>query len=57
MMTKTKVKRSILDAVHETARGLHSPGLIDKRRMDHYDTLCLTPVSGPEKNRALGGSP
>ena len=44
MTTKTKAKRPILDAMHETARDLHSAGLIDTRRMRHYDALCLAPV-------------
>jgi len=55
MTTKTKVKRPILDAVHETARDLHSAGLIDTRRMRHYDALCLAPVPeySSKKIRAL----
>jgi putative transcriptional regulator len=35
--------RSILAAMHETASDLHKIGLIDKRRMAHYDALCLPP--------------
>ena len=42
---KRRVSTSpILDAVHETARDVHSAGFIDKRRMRDYDALCLTPV-------------
>lgn len=44
MTTKVKNRSSILDAVHETAKDLHKAGFIDKRRMKHYDALCLTPV-------------
>lgn len=44
MATKIKTRSSILDAVHETAKDLHRAGFIDKRRMKHYDALCLTPV-------------
>jgi hypothetical protein len=33
MTTKTGAKNRILDAVHETARDLHTAGFIDKRRM------------------------
>jgi len=40
----------ILDAVHETARDLHAAGLITKRRMKEYDSLCLVPV--PEYSSA-----
>jgi len=45
----------ILEAVHETARGLHSSGLIDKRKMREYDALCLPPINGfsSSKIRAL----
>jgi putative transcriptional regulator len=38
-----KLNRSILAAMHETAGDLHDAGLIDKRRMAHYDALCLLP--------------
>ena len=45
MSTKTPKTRSrILDAVHETARDLHSAGLVSKRRMKDYDSLCIVPV-------------
>jgi len=39
----SKLDNHILAAVHETARGLHRAGLIDKRRMARYDALCLPP--------------
>lgn len=44
MTTKTKTKSRILEAVHETASGLHRLGFIDKRKMRKYDVLCLEPV-------------
>lgn len=55
MTTKTRAKSRILDAVHETARDLHSAGFIDKRRMREYDALCLAPIPeySSEKIRAL----
>jgi putative transcriptional regulator len=55
MTAKTKGSSRILDAVHETARDLHSAGFIDKRRMREYDALCLVPVPdySSEKIRAL----
>lgn len=31
-------------SIHETAEGLHSAGLMDKRTMREFDELCLTPV-------------
>jgi len=44
MSTKPKGTSPILAAVHETARGLHEAGLVSKRRMKDYDSLCLVPV-------------
>jgi putative transcriptional regulator len=35
--------KQILAAMHETAHGLYRGGLIDKRRMAHFDALCLPP--------------
>jgi len=50
----SELDNSILAAVHETARGLHRIGLIDKRRMAHYDALCLPPPDyGAENIKAL----
>lgn len=49
-MTKRKSKSPILEAVHETAADLHRLGFIDKRKMQAYDTLCLSPV--PEYDAA-----
>ena len=51
-----KQYRSLLMAsVHETAEGLHSAGIVDKRTMREFDDLCLTPVQPlrPEEIRAL----
>lgn len=55
MSTKTPKTSRILDAVHETARDLHSAGLISKRRMKDYDSLCLVfvPEYSSETIRAL----
>ena len=44
MSTRTKGTSPILAAVHETARDLHEAGLVSKRRMKDYDSLCLVPV-------------
>ncbi len=38
-MATTKRKSRILEEMHETARGLHTVGLIDKRRMREFDAL------------------
>ncbi len=55
MATKRKATSRILKTVHETARGLHNAGFIDKRRMKEYDALCLAPVPdySSKKIRAL----
>jgi len=43
MATQPKPASRILEAVHETAADLHKLGLIDSRRMQSFDTRCLTP--------------
>ncbi len=42
-MTK-KYQSDALDALHETARGLHRIGLIDAKTMRDFDASCLTTV-------------
>ena len=52
-MSADKAKKEtsrILEAVHETARDLHAAGVISKRRMKEYDSLCL--ISVPEQRSA-----
>ena len=44
MTAKPKPRSKILEAVHETARDLHTAGFIDLRSMRSYDALCLDPV-------------
>jgi putative transcriptional regulator len=39
-----KYSSSVMASVHETAEGLHSAGIIDKKTMREFDGLCLTPV-------------
>jgi putative transcriptional regulator len=55
MKTKVRLPSLIFEAVHETAQDLHSAGFIDKRRMQHYDALCLDPIPpySSERIRAL----
>ncbi|MCO4320950.1 helix-turn-helix domain-containing protein [Aliidiomarina quisquiliarum] len=45
----------ILKAVHDTAKGLHEVGAMDKTTMRKFDALCLTTLHEftPEKVRAL----
>jgi putative transcriptional regulator len=42
-------------AIHETAEGLHSIGLMDKQTMRKFDDACLTPARplSPEEIRSL----
>jgi len=54
MATKTRKSR-LLEEMYETARGLHEIGLIDKRRMREFDTLCkldIEPLS-PQQIKSL----
>ncbi|MFA6008873.1 MAG: helix-turn-helix domain-containing protein [Desulfobacteraceae bacterium] len=39
-----KKKSRILDEMLETASDLHRSGFIDKRAMDRYNALCISPV-------------
>ena len=43
-----KTKSSILEAVHETAQGLHKAGVMDQVTLREFDRLCLPPI-GPLK--------
>ena len=54
MATKTRSSR-ILDEMHETARGLHGAGLISKRRMAEFASLCHLDVREmtPEEIKVL----
>ena len=40
----SKTKSSILQAVHETANGLHAAGVMDQVTLRELDRLCLPPV-------------
>jgi putative transcriptional regulator len=39
-----KTKSAILEAVHETAKGLHNAGVMDQITMRGFDRLCLPPI-------------
>lgn len=36
--------KSILEVVHESAKGLYDAGIIDVTTMHEFDTMCLPPV-------------
>ncbi|MDB5495404.1 MAG: putative DNA-binding protein [Phenylobacterium sp.] len=50
-----KAESDILATVHESVKGLHKVGLVDKATMREFDAMCLTPVTpmAPEEIRAL----
>lgn len=39
-----KTKSAILEAVHDTARGLHKAGVMDQVTLREFDRLCLPPI-------------
>lgn len=39
-----KRKSAILEAVHETAKGLHKAGVMDQITLRDFDRLCVPPV-------------
>lgn len=39
-----KTKSPILEAAHETAKGLHQAGVMDQVTLREFDRLCLPPV-------------
>jgi putative transcriptional regulator len=40
-----KTKSAILEAVLETARGLHKAGAMDQLTLREFDRLCVPPVT------------
>ena len=38
------MEKSILDVVHESAKGLYDAGIVDSITMHEFDVLCLTPI-------------
>jgi putative transcriptional regulator len=50
-----KTKSAILEAVHETAKGLCDAGVMDQITMREFDRLCLSPIEHlqPEEIRKI----
>ncbi len=50
-----KKKSAILEAVHDTAKGLHRAGVIDQVTLREFDRLCLMPIKclEPEKIKQI----
>lgn len=40
-----KTKSAILEAVHETVRGLHKAGVMDQLTLREFDRQCVPPVT------------
>lgn len=38
------MKKSILDVVHGSAKGLYDAGIVDVTTMHEFDVLCLPPI-------------
>jgi len=50
-----KTKSPILEAVHDTAKGLHKAGVMDQVTLREFDRLCLPPVQSlkPEQIKQI----
>lgn len=50
-----KKKSAVLEAVHDTAKGLHAAGVMDQVTLREFDRLCLPPVKPlqPEEIRHI----
>jgi putative transcriptional regulator len=50
-----KTKSPILEAVHDTAKGLHKAGVMDQVTLREFDRLCLPPVESlkPEQIKQI----
>jgi putative transcriptional regulator len=46
-----KKKSAILEAVHETATGLHDAGVMDRVTLREFDRLCLPPIETLEPGK------
>lgn len=49
------MKKSILDVVHGSAKGLYDAGIIDSTTMHEFDAMCLPPIKlfTPQEIKAL----
>jgi putative transcriptional regulator len=50
-----KTKSAILEAVHETAKGLHQAGVMDQMTLREFNRLCLPPIEtlAPEQIKKI----
>jgi DNA-binding transcriptional regulator YiaG len=51
-----KKKSRVLEAVHDTAKGLHKAGVINQVTLREFDRLCLMPIASlaPLGDRTIG---
>lgn len=49
-----KTRSPILDAVHQTAKGLHKAGVMDQVTLREFDRMCLPPVEPLEPEQIKG---
>lgn len=49
-----KTKSAILEAVHDTAKGLHAAGVMDQITLREFDSLCIAPVTPLEPAQIKG---
>jgi putative transcriptional regulator len=49
-----KTRSPILDAVHQTAKGLNKAGVMDQVTLREFDRLCLPPVDPLEAEQIKG---
>jgi putative transcriptional regulator len=50
-----KTKSAILEAVHDTAKGLYKAGVMDQVTLREFDRLCLPPIEAlkPEQIKQI----
>ena len=50
-----KTKSTILEAVHDTAKGLHKAGVLDQVTLREFDRLCFPRIEllGPEQIKQI----
>lgn len=50
-----KARSPILDAVHQTAKGLHKVGVMDQVTLREFDRMCMLPVEPlePEQIKSI----
>jgi putative transcriptional regulator len=50
-MVMRQAQSAILEAVHDTGRGLHGAGVMDQITLREFDSMCLAPVAPLEPQK------